>query len=121
MGIHLSITTSLVPSYPCSLCCSNICCFLNSVYLLRTDQNSNIKLYCRGVNCRGVNLRGVNCRGANCRGQLSGGIVRNFPMNSSTSSEDFRPLLNSTSIQNPTLASYILDPTDDPTPTPLRL
>ena len=33
---------SLVPSYPCSLCCSNICCFLNSVYLLRTDQNSNI-------------------------------------------------------------------------------
>ena len=43
-------------------------------------------------------------------------VHSNFLMNSSTSSEDFRPLLNSTSIQNPTPTSYLLDLTDDSTP-----
>ena len=42
-----------------------------------------------------------------------------IPMISSTSSEDFRPLLNSTSIQNSTPTSYLLDLTDDPISTPL--
>ena len=41
-------------------------------------------------------------------------VHSNFPMNSSTFSEDFRPMLTSTSIQNPTF--YLLDLTDDPTP-----
>ena len=39
-----------------------------------------------------------------------------LPMNSSTLSENFRPLLNSTSIQNPTPTSYLLELTDELTP-----
>ena len=41
MGIHLSITSTVLPLFTTDVV-SKICCFLNSVYLLRTDQNSNI-------------------------------------------------------------------------------
>ena len=76
---------------------------LNSVYLLRTDQNSNIIVLnyifggsivgrsivggsivggqLSGVNCRGVNCRGVNCRGVNCRGSIVGGSIVVVPIN----------------------------------------
>ena len=76
---------------------------LNSVYLLRTDQNSNIIVLnyifggsivgrsivggsivggqLSGVNCRGVNCRGVNCRGVNCRGSIVGGSIVAVPIN----------------------------------------
>ena len=82
---------------------SKICCFLNSVYLLRTNQNSNIIVlnYIVGGSIvggsivggsivvgsilgdqlswgqlSGVNCRGVNCRGVNCRGvNCRGSIV----------------------------------------------
>ena len=64
---------------------TKICCFLNSVYLLRTDKNSNIIVlnYIVGVSIvgsqlsggqlSGGQLSGGQLSGVNCQGQLSGG------------------------------------------------
>ena len=66
MGIHLSITSMMDK---CIF--TKICCFLNSVYLLRTDKNSNIIVlnYIVGGQLSGGQLSGGQLSG----GQLSGG------------------------------------------------
>ena len=84
MGIHLSITSTVLPLFTNHYVVSKICCFLNSVYLILTDQNSNIIVlnYIVGGSIVGGSIVGGSIVGGSIvGGQLSGGQLsptRNF-------------------------------------------
>ena len=77
MGIHLSITSTVLPLFTMYFQ-KFVVSLTQFIYFVQTK--IQILLYSiilsggqlsggqlSGVNCRGVNCRGVNCRGVNCR------------------------------------------------------
>ena len=76
MGIHLSITSTVLPLFSVHYVVSKICCFLNSVYLLRTEQNSNIIVlnYVVGGSIVGGSIVGGSIVGGSIVAHPSGGV-----------------------------------------------